>query len=144
MRRSLGQRALQQILARTPITGQHVRQPKQLGGPGCDKLPEVLPGPLVHWPSPALAPLRRSASAQLCRYRQDHGFHPRSSYHGHRQPDDLDRRSSLREPALTGMSASSKVVSARRVSSGAATAGTLVTQVADQSDDMHRRVGVVV
>jgi hypothetical protein len=56
MRRGLGQRALQQILARMVITGQHVGQPKQLGGPGRDKLPEVPPAPLVHWPSPALTP----------------------------------------------------------------------------------------
>ena len=56
VRRGLGQRALQQILGRMLITGQHVGQAKQLRGPGRDELPEVPPGPLVHWPSPVLTP----------------------------------------------------------------------------------------
>jgi hypothetical protein len=56
VRRSFGQRGLQEILGAMLIAGQHVGEPDQLRRPGGDELRKVLPGPLVRWFSPVLTP----------------------------------------------------------------------------------------
>jgi hypothetical protein len=65
-RRGLGQRALQQILGRVLIAGQHVSQAEQLGGSGRHEVREVLPGTVLHRASPILTLLDAAEPLRLC------------------------------------------------------------------------------